>query len=200
MSFVVGLTGGIGSGKSTVADLFAELGITLVDADIVARQVVEPGTPGLEAIVEHFGTRVLQADGHLDRAALRQLVFSNESERLWLNALLHPLIREEMAHQLGAAQSPYVLWVVPLLIENGLYQDCDQVLVVDASPELQRQRVLARDKTADAEAIMARQLERNERLKHATQVLDNSGDLVQLKAQVQLLHRQYLSMAQQKRL
>lgn len=200
MSFVVGLTGGIGSGKSTVADLFAELGIVLVDADLVAREVVEPGTQGLAAIVEHFGAALLQPDGQLDRAALRQRVFSNETERQWLNALLHPLIRSSMAEQLANAKSPYVLWVVPLLIENGLYKDCDQVLVVDAAPELQRQRVLARDKSADADAIMARQLPRDARLQYADQVVDNGGDLADLKAQVQFLHRQYLSMAAQKRL
>ncbi|WP_417359677.1 dephospho-CoA kinase [Gallaecimonas pentaromativorans] len=200
MMFVVGLTGGIGSGKSTVADLFAEQGIALVDADVVARQVVEPGTPGLTALVAHFGADILSADGSLDRAALRSRIFGDEQARQWVNDLLHPLIRAEMAKQLAAAQSPYVLWVVPLLIENDLYRQCDRVLVVDAHEHQQRSRVLARDSRADADAIMARQMPRDERLKYADHIVDNSGDVEQVKAQVQLLHRRYLSEAAQKRL
>lgn len=198
--FIVGLTGGIGSGKSTVATLFADNGITLVDADVVARQVVAPGSPALAAIAEHFGRTVLQADGQLNRAALRLQVFSDEAARQWLNQLLHPLIREQMQQQLAAATSPYVLWVVPLLLENGLNQDCDRVLVVDAPADTQRQRVLARDASADADAIMARQLSRRERLAAADDIIDNSGTPDALAEQVDVLHQRYLSLAAQKRL
>nr|WP_192954718.1 dephospho-CoA kinase [Gallaecimonas mangrovi] len=198
--FVVGLTGGIGSGKTTVANLFAELGVKLVDADVVSRQVVAPGTKGLSALVEHFGRDLLNAEGQLDRAALRAHIFNDEKAWQWVNALLHPLIRSEMQKQLQAASSTYVVWVVPLLIENGLFEDCDRVLVVDAHEHQQRSRVLARDSKADADAIMARQLSRHERLKYADHIVDNSGDLDDLKAQVQLLHHLYLSEAQQKRL
>ena len=198
--FIVGLTGGIGSGKSTVATLFADNGIALVDADVVARQVVAPGSPALAAIAEHFGPTVLQADGQLNRAALRLQVFSDEAARQWLNQLLHPLIREQMQQQLAAATSPYVLWVVPLLLENGLNQDCDRVLVVDAPADTQRQRVLARDASADADAIMARQLSRRERLAAADDIIDNSGTPDALAEQVDVLHQRYLSLAAQKRL
>ncbi|WP_406665976.1 dephospho-CoA kinase [Gallaecimonas sp. GXIMD1310] len=198
--FIVGLTGGIGSGKSTVATLFADNGIALVDADVVARQVVAPGSQALAAIAEHFGPTVLQADGQLNRAALRLQVFSDEAARQWLNQLLHPLIREQMQQQLAAATSPYVLWVVPLLLENGLNQDCDRVLVVDAPADTQRQRVLARDASADADAIMARQLSRRERLAAADDIIDNSGTPDALAEQVDVLHQRYLSLAAQKRL
>lgn len=198
--FIVGLTGGIGSGKSTVATLFADNGIALVDADVVARQVVAPGSPALAAITEHFGPTVLQADGQLNRAALRLQVFSDEAARQWLNQLLHPLIREQMQQQLAVATSPYVLWVVPLLLENGLNQDCDRVLVVDAPADTQRQRVLARDASADADAIMARQLSRRERLAAADDIIDNSGTPDALAEHVDVLHQRYLSLAAQKRL
>ncbi|MGL4899407.1 MAG: dephospho-CoA kinase, partial [Shewanella sp.] len=129
--FVVGLTGGIGSGKTTVANLFAELGITLVDADIVAREVVAKGSAGLNAIVAHFGSQILTPEGELDRGKLRQRIFSHDEERLWLNQLLHPMIRQTMLTQVNQATSPYVIMVVPLLFENGLDSLVNRVLVVD---------------------------------------------------------------------
>ena len=122
MRYTVALTGGIGSGKSTVANAFADLGINVIDADIIARQVVEPGTPALKAIEEHFGSDVIAADGSLQRRILRERIFSNPEEKSWLNALLHPLIQQETQRQFQQATSPYLLWVVPLLVENSLYK------------------------------------------------------------------------------
>ncbi|MBI0832563.1 dephospho-CoA kinase, partial [Escherichia coli] len=120
MRYIVALTGGIGSGKSTVANAFADLGINVIDADIIARQVVEPGAPALHAIADHFGANMIAADGTLQRRALRERIFANPEEKNWLNALLHPLIQQETQHQIQQATSPYVLWVVPLLVENSL--------------------------------------------------------------------------------
>lgn len=122
MRYIVALTGGIGSGKSTVANAFADLGINVIDADIIARQVVEPGAPALHAIADHFGANMIAADGTLQRRALRERIFANPEEKNWLNALLHPLIQQETQHQIQRATSPYVLWVVPLLVENSLYK------------------------------------------------------------------------------
>ena len=134
MRYIVALTGGIGSGKSTVANAFADLGINVIDADIIARQVVEPGAPALHAIADHFGANMIAADGTLQRRALRERIFANPEEKNWLNALLHPLIQQETQHQIQQATSPYVLWVVPLLVENSLYKKANRVLVVDVSP------------------------------------------------------------------
>ena len=122
MRYIVALTGGIGSGKSTVANAFADLGINVIDADIIARQVVEPGAPALHAIADHFGANMIAADGTLQRRALRERIFANPEEKNWLNDLLHPLIQQETQHQIQQATSPYVLWVVPLLVENSLYK------------------------------------------------------------------------------
>lgn len=135
MRYTVALTGGIGSGKSTVANAFADLGINVIDADIIARQVVEPGTPALKAIEEHFGSDVIAADGSLQRRILRERIFSNPEEKSWLNALLHPLIQQETQRQFQQATSPYLLWVVPLLVENSLYKKADRVLVMDVTPK-----------------------------------------------------------------
>ena len=140
MRYIVALTGGIGSGKSTVANAFADLGINVIDADIIARQVVEPGAPALHAIADHFGANMIAADGTLQRRALRERIFANPEEKNWLNALLHPLIQQETQHQIQQATSPYVLWVVPLLVENSLYKKANRVLVVDVSPETQLKR------------------------------------------------------------
>ena len=142
MRYTVALTGGIGSGKSTVANAFADLGINVIDADIIARQVVEPGRPALRAIAEHFGADMIAADGTLQRRALRERIFANPEEKNWLNALLHPLIQQETQHQIQQATSPYVLWVVPLLVENSLYKKANRVLVVDVSPETQLKRTM----------------------------------------------------------
>lgn len=198
MTYIVGVTGGIGSGKSTVADLFAEQGITVVDADVVARELVAVGEPALAAIRAYFGPDVIAEDGSLNRGALRQRVFEHTAERQWLEALLHPQIRARMLTACQRADSAYCLLVVPLLIENRLTDLCDRVLVVDAQPKVQIARTMRRDQTDAAlvSAIMATQASREQRLAVADDVIDNSAsDLVQLKNQVRQLHEQYLALA-----
>ncbi|MEG9489776.1 dephospho-CoA kinase [Mannheimia indoligenes] len=205
MTYVVGLTGGIGSGKTTVSDLFAELGVEIIDADIVARQVVEKGTPLLAQIVEHFGEDILNAEKELDRAKLRQIVFNNETEKNWLNNLLHPAIRVEMVKKLQESTACYVIWVVPLLIENKLTEFCDRVLVIDVSPEIQLERATRRDKskTETIKNIMEAQVSREERLRYADDVIENNLPLEQglplIKEQVQALHHKYLVLAKKEK-
>lgn len=198
--FWVGLTGGIGSGKSTVAAEFVRLGIQQVDADIVARQVVEPGTAALEAIVQQFGEAIRSSDGQLDRSRLRQIVFNDETAKNWLNQLLHPLIRQEMLRQLAEATSPYVLLVAPLLLENKLDQLVDTVLVVDVSEQTQINRTSVRDGSSESlvQSIMAAQCSREERLARANQVISNEGSSDTLPAKVAELHRIFLRMAEEK--
>jgi len=198
--FWVGLTGGIGSGKSTVAAEFVRLGIQQVDADIVARQVVEPGTAALEAIVQQFGEAIRSSDGQLDRSRLRQIVFNDETAKNWLNQLLHPLIRQEMLRQLADATSPYVLLVAPLLLENKLDQLVDTVLVVDVSEQTQINRTSVRDGSSESlvQSIMAAQCSREERLARANQVISNEGSSEYLPAKVAELHRIFLRMAEEK--
>lgn len=200
MSYIVGVTGGIGSGKSTVANFFAELGIVVVDADIIARDVVAVGEPALDAISSYFGPEVIADDGSLDRAMLREHIFVNPVHRQWLEALLHPLIRERMIAQCQQATSAYCLLVVPLLVENQLTELCHRVLVVDVTPEQQVARTLQRDKTdaTQVHAIMKSQASRQQRLAAADDVLDNnSNDLNQLQQRVTELHQQYLALAAQ---
>ncbi|MDH2925414.1 dephospho-CoA kinase [Nicoletella semolina] len=203
MTYVVGLTGGIGSGKSTVADLFAELGVPIIDADIVARQVVEKGSPLLAKIVEHFGSQVLLANFELNRTALRQIVFDDPKQKAWLEALLHPAIREEMIRQLDSVQQPYALWVVPLLIENGLIDFCDRVVVVDVESHIQLERASQRDHNCKQviRNIIASQVSRQTRLEYADDVIDNNFPLEEgftlLKQRVQQLHQCYLQLALQ---
>ncbi|WP_417440061.1 dephospho-CoA kinase [Idiomarina abyssalis] len=202
MTYVVGVTGGIGSGKSAATAEFEKLGITVVDADVVARQVVMPGTPCLQAIAEHFGNQLLTEGGELNRKALRQRVFSNPREKEWLNKLLHPAIRQELISQLEQADSPYVILSAPLLLENGLEKYCQRVLVVDAPEALQISRTIQRDDSPkkEVEAIMKAQLSRSERLEKANDVLNNDGSLEQLEQQVLQLHQRYLAatVAQEK--
>ena len=198
--FVVGLTGGIGSGKSAVSDLFAQQGIDIVDADVVARQVVEPGTPALLAIIDHFGEAIVTDNGTLNRPALRKRVFENDLDKQWLNALLHPAIRAEMQTQLEVATSPYVVFSVPLLIENGLDSMADTVLVVDCSEETQLARATRRDGSniETIKSIMASQATRQQRLEKAQNVIDNNGELSALPPQVKSLHQQYMQQSAQK--
>lgn len=198
MVFIVGLTGGIGSGKTAVSDRFAELGITVVDADVCARVVVEPGRPALAQIVDHFGPEVLQADGSLDRARLRQVVFTNEAERKWLERLLHPLIFDEMWSQLQAATSPYAILVSPLLVEAGQNAICQRILVVDVPEDVQLARTMARDANSaeQVKAIMASQASRDARLAKADDVIVNDSDLLMLKQRVDEIHHQYLALAE----
>ncbi|MDH0174390.1 dephospho-CoA kinase [Aeromonas dhakensis] len=198
--YVVAITGGIGSGKTTVANQFAELGIEVVDADIIAREVVEPGTPALAAIAAHFGADVIAPDGRLDRRQLRERVFTDPQAKEWLNALLHPLIRSEMQRQCAAARSPYCLLVVPLLVENRLTALANRVLVIDVDEATQIERTCRRDGVSreQAEAILAAQASRTERLAAADDVLDNqNGTPEAIKSRIFALHETYLVFASQ---
>ena len=199
MRYTVALTGGIGSGKSTVANAFADLGINIIDADIIARQVVEPGTPALKAIAEHFGSEVIATDGSLQRRILRERIFSDPDEKKWLNALLHPLIQQETQRQFQQATSPYLLWVVPLLVENALYKKADRVLVVDVTPETQLRRTMQRDDVTreHVEQILAAQATREARLAVADDVIDNNGAPDAIVSDVARLHALYLQFASQ---
>ncbi len=195
----IGLTGGIASGKSTVTQRFAELGVPVIDADVAARAVVEPGTPGLAAVVQRFGPGVLDAAGRLDRHALRNLIFNDSSSRQALNAILHPLIRAEMEREAAQAQGPYVVMAIPLLIEGGSSdQRVDRVLVVDADETLQIQRLQSRDGSSleQARAILASQASRAARLAAADDVLLNSGSVAELRQAVDRLHEKYLQLGQ----
>ncbi|MCT8127273.1 dephospho-CoA kinase [Alishewanella sp. BS5-314] len=196
---LIGLTGGIGSGKSTVAEAFRELGADYVDADQVARQVVAPGSACLQRIVEHFGPQILNSDASLNRPLLRQLIFSDAAEKLWLEQLLHPAIREQLFQQLKQLTTPYALLVAPLLLENQLDQFTDRVLVVDISEQTQLSRTMTRDQNSaeQVKAIMASQLSRSARLARADDLLDNNGNLAQLIEQIQHLHEKYLELSQE---
>ncbi|MEW5562527.1 dephospho-CoA kinase [Enterobacter asburiae] len=199
MVYTVALTGGIGSGKSTVAAAFANLGTDIVDADIIARQVVEPGSPALATIVSRYGAEMLMADGTLNRRQLRERIFAHADEKIWLNALLHPLIQQETQRQMKQATSPYVLWVVPLLVENHLWQKANRVLVVDVSEETQLLRTTQRDHVTEAHAkqIIAAQATREQRLAVADDVIDNNGAPDAIALDVARLHAHYLELAHQ---
>lgn len=194
--WTLGLTGGIGSGKSAVAQCFTDLGVSLIDADHAARWVVEPGRPALAQITERFGEGVLQADGQLDRAALRGLIFQDPTQRHWLEALLHPLIGLEISRYLASAQSPYAILVSPLLIESGQHHITQRILVIDAPEHLQVQRTMQRDQASaeQVQAILKAQAKRDERLRHAHDVLVNDRDLHWLQAEVERLHHFYLTL------
>jgi dephospho-CoA kinase len=194
--WILGLTGGIGSGKSAAAQCFVDLGIHLVDADNAARWVVEPGRPALAQIAEHFGGDVLQADGTLNRAALRELIFKDPQQRVWLEGLLHPLIREEIRRYLARAESPYVILVSPLLLETSQHQMVQRVLVIDVPEAVQIERTVLRDKTNEAQvrAILKAQASREERLSRADDVIVNDRDPAWLKSEVERLHYFYLTL------
>ncbi|CAI8744027.1 MULTISPECIES: dephospho-CoA kinase [Pseudomonas] len=194
--WILGLTGGIGSGKSAAAQRFVELGVHLVDADQAARWVVEPGRPALARIVERFGPGVLLEDGQLNRAALRELIFADPQQRLWLEALLHPLIGQEIFSYLAKAESPYAVFVSPLMVESGQYKRTNRLLVIDAPQALQVQRTLLRDQTSaeQVQAILKAQASREERLRHAHDVLVNDRDLGWLHSEVDRLHHFYLTL------
>jgi dephospho-CoA kinase len=195
----IGLTGGIASGKSTVTQRFAELGIPVIDADVASRNVVEPGTPGLAQVVQRFGPQVLNSDGQLDRRALRNLIFNDSSSRQALDAILHPLIRADMERAATVAKEPYLVMAIPLLVEGGsARQRVDRVLVVDADETLQIERVQARDGSSEeqARAILASQASRAARLSQADDVLLNAGTVAELRQSVDRLHEQYLQLAQ----
>jgi dephospho-CoA kinase len=195
--FIVGLTGGIGCGKSAVTDCFAALGVPVIDADVVAREVVEPGQPALREIVEQFGPEVLRADGSLDRVRLREHIFTNPDAKTRLEGILHPRIRAEMRRRLDAFTTPYAIFSIPLLFETGQNKSVDRILVVDCPPELQISRVTRRDHTSEAQtkSIIAAQIERTSRLARADDIIDNSGSLNDLRPIVEQLHQKYLKLA-----
>jgi dephospho-CoA kinase len=199
--FVVGLTGGIGSGKSTVAEMFTALGVELVDADIAAREVVAPGTPALAEIAKHFGSEILTADGGLDRGALRQVIFQQEKEKHWLEELLHPLIRMWLTKKISSSRTAYCLLVSPLLLETGQAELVDRILVVDVSVDIQIARTLARDggEERTVRAIIASQIDRSQRLERADDIIGNDQPLKFLRQRVEKLHRGYLAMARAKK-
>ena len=196
--YVVGLTGGIGSGKTAASDYLHSLGIDVVDADVVARDVVAIGQPALAKIAQHFGTAVLLADGSLNRSALRTIVFNNADERKVLETITHPAIRQEILQKLTASVSPYTLLVSPLLFESGQYQFAHRNLVIDASEDLQRQRAAMRDGVSSEQInnIMAAQLTRTERNRRADDIVINHGDLADLYQQLYAVHQQYLQLSQ----
>lgn len=200
MSYIVALTGGIGSGKTTVANQFADLGVPVVDADIIARAVVEPGMPALNAIVNRFGSEILKKDGSLDRKSLREIIFNNPEQKAWLNALIHPLIQEETLRLFKATKSPYIIWVIPLLIENKATHFADRILVIDVSRDTQLKRTMLRDGSNRqlTENILNAQVSREERLSYADDVINNDGDLAPVSSEVMRLHRQYLLFAKLK--
>jgi len=193
---VIGLTGGIGSGKSTVAKLFVQKGIDLIDADQIARDVVKPNMPATLAIAEHFGNDVLLEDGNLDRNALRQQVFSDKQAKTWLDNLLHPLIRKTMQNAIKASTSPYCIVDVPLLTENKMQGMFDRVLVVDCSEQNQLLRAIARDGSSEETIrnIIHMQASREQRLHIADDVIENNGTVLDLSEAVDELHKTYLSL------
>lgn len=195
MPYVVALSGGVASGKSTIANLFAQLGVPIIDADIIARQVVEVGTEALAQIVKHFSTEILLPNGELDRSQLREIIFNNDHERLWLNNLLHPIIHKITEQQIAKQTAPYVIWVVPLLIENNLHQLADRVLMVDIPETLQMERLINRDKISEslAKRMILTQVPLAERLSYADDIIVNNGNLASLSEQVNKLHQQYLN-------
>lgn len=200
-AFVVGLTGGIGSGKSTVADLFVERGAALVDTDVIAHQLTAAGGAAMPALIREFGPEVAMAEGALDRPAMRRMAFADPSLRARLEAILHPLIRQVSAERCRAAAAPYVILAVPLLVESGIYRErCDRILVVDCSESLQIERVVARNgmSTSEVRAIMAAQASRQQRLSAADDVVGNDGERAGLADQVDVLHQKYLALSAEK--
>lgn len=196
---VIGLTGGIASGKSAAADRFAAHGVPVIDTDLLAREVVEPGTRGLEAVRRAFGDAVIGPDGALDRRRLRERIFADEEARTRLNAIIHPLIGELIRQRLAALTAPYAILVVPLLVEGGLSRQVDRILVIDVAEDTQIHRVMARDAVSreQAAAVLRAQASRDERLGRADDVITNDGSMEALNAAVDTLHERYLALARQ---
>ncbi len=194
----IGLTGGIASGKSTVADMFAELGVPIIDTDVIAREVVQPGQPALDEIRARFGDEVFAADGELDRTAMRKRIFSDEDARLELEAILHPRIGEETRRRADTATGPYQVVVVPLLVGSPLAQFVDRIVVVDCDEELQVQRLLARDTETveQARRILSAQASRQARLAIADDVISNDAGLDETRRQVRALDRTFRELAE----
>lgn len=196
---VIGITGGIGSGKTAATNLFEKLGINVVDADIAAREVVEKGSIALQKIAERFGQDILLDDQSLNRAKLRSIIFNDPNEKKWLEQLTHPLIRENIIANLQAANSPYVILSSPLLVESGQSSLSNKIVVVDVPEDTQLKRASQRDNNSieQIKAIMAAQISRSERLTYADHIIDNNQDLQHLEQQVQKLHEYFLQLSSQ---
>ena len=195
---VIGVTGGIGSGKTAATDHFQSLGITVVDADLASRVIMEPGREALIKVEEHFGSNVITADGCLDRRALREIVFNNPEERKWLEQLTHPLIGQEILSQIQASQSTYTILASPLLLESGQSRLTQRILLIDVPEELQVQRTVSRDQTSEegVKAIMNAQMSRTERHQRVDDIILNDQDLAHLHREVEKYHQQYLQLAE----
>jgi dephospho-CoA kinase len=198
---IVGLTGGICSGKTTVSDAFARLGVPVIDTDILARELVARGQPALTAIVEQFGPEYLDESGNLNRNQLRKRIFADPIARQHLEAILHPRIRSELRRRLAALKATYCIVVVPLLLETGMADMVHRILVVDIPETLQLSRVISRDSVDETQArcILAAQVKRNKRLARADDIIDNSGGLTDLDHQITNLHHQYQALATEHR-
>ena len=195
---IIGLTGGIGSGKSVASDKFKSLGITIVDADVASRTVVEPGKPALKEIEDHFGSGIITAEGKLDRNNLREIIATDPEERKWLESVTHPKIGEQITKEISESTSVYTLFVAPLLLETNSQEMCSRVVVVDVPKDVQIQRTAKRDKVSpnQVEQMVAAQMEREKRLEKADDVLLNSGTIEDLEKQVEELHKKYIQMAE----
>ncbi|CRK85451.1 Dephospho-CoA kinase [Candidatus Providencia siddallii] len=197
MSYVVALTGGIGSGKTTISNEFIKLGVPIIDADIISRKVVEPNTIAFKSIVNHFSNQVVRQDGYLDRTKLREIVFSNVKEKKWINKLIHCLIQKETEKQIKLINYPYVLWVTPLLIENDIYHLANRVLVVDVTKKEQISRTIKRDNIniKQVNNILKAQINRKKRLDYADDVIINHDNNMNLFNDIINLHNQYLKLS-----
>ncbi|MCF6435320.1 dephospho-CoA kinase [Pseudoalteromonas sp. MMG022] len=196
-NWVLGLTGGIGVGKTAVSNALADKGIVIVDADVIAKDVVAKGSPGLNAIANQFGADMLLPDGSLNRAKLRELIFADERAKTWLEQLLHPMIRSEILAQLNQAKGPYVVLSAPLLFENNLDALCDHTLLVDVPEHIQIARTAARDHvpTEQVEKIITAQMSRSEKQKRANTILNNDKSLTDMYNELELLHQNFVSIA-----
>ncbi len=195
---VVGLTGGIGSGKSTIADMFADLGVPIIDMDRIARQIVEPAQPALVQIKQAFGEKIVDVNGHLNRQQLSKIIFDSAEKRHQLEAILHPLIRQETERQLAELKAAYCIVVIPLLLESNQRNLVDRILVVDVSESLQITRTMQRDKISAVQArkILAAQVQRDSRLNAADDVIDNSFEMDDIRARVKELDQQYRALSE----
>lgn len=194
---VIGLTGGIASGKSTVSELFSDLGISVIDADIIARQLMQTGTPVFTEIVAYFGMGILDDNGAINRKKLANLVFSQEKQRRQLEAIVHPVTRQIMIDKIKQATGPYCIAAIPLLLEANMQDLVDRILVIDTPEDVQLKRLCTRDglSESDARLILRAQLDRQQRLTQATDIIDNQGDINQLQSAIMDLHKKYIELA-----